>query len=47
MTVDNLPEPGSSITAYCSDTFIQGDVLCVDASKKLIVLRTLLDNLEL
>ncbi|CAH8554335.1 protein with role in RNA processing, variant 3 [Schistosoma haematobium] len=38
MTVD-LPEPGSSITAYCSDTFIQGDVLCVDASKKLIVLQ--------
>ncbi|CAH8547099.1 unnamed protein product [Schistosoma margrebowiei] len=39
MTVDNLPEPGSSITAYCSDTFIQGDVLCVDASKRLIVLQ--------
>ncbi|KAH8876312.1 Protein LSM12 isoform 1 [Schistosoma japonicum] len=39
MTVDNLPEPGSTITAYCSDTFIQGDVLCVDASKKLIILQ--------
>ncbi|CAH8495671.1 unnamed protein product [Schistosoma turkestanicum] len=39
MTIDNLPEPGSSITAYCSDTLIQGDVLCVDVPKRLIVLQ--------
>ncbi|CAH8517348.1 unnamed protein product [Heterobilharzia americana] len=39
MTIDTLPEPGSTITAYCSDTFIEGDVLCVDIPKKLIVLQ--------
>ncbi|CAH8851449.1 unnamed protein product [Trichobilharzia szidati] len=44
MTIDNLPEPGSTITAYCSDTFIKGDVLCIDVPKKLIVLQKASSN---
>lgn len=39
MTLADLPLPGSTITAYCDNVFVEGNVLCIDVSKKLIVLR--------
>ncbi|CAH8622331.1 unnamed protein product [Dicrocoelium dendriticum] len=40
MTVRGLPKPGSTISALFDDTRLEGEVLCVDSSRKIIVLQT-------
>ncbi|KER21010.1 hypothetical protein T265_15187 [Opisthorchis viverrini] len=39
MTVHNLPKAGSTISALVDDVRIEGEVLCIDEPKKLVVIR--------
>ncbi|OON22280.1 hypothetical protein X801_01816 [Opisthorchis viverrini] len=38
MTVHNLPKAGSTISALVDDVRIEGEVLCIDEPKKLVVI---------